>query len=212
MVRGGGEKGIYWHEQGKLHKKANSFKDFAACAEYLIAQRLTHPNLLAAKGASAGGTLVAQTCLNMHPELFRACVLNVPFLDVLSTLLDESLPLTVTDHLELGNPMEDERIYRLINSYSPYENLSKREYPSTLMNVSLTDPRVPEWGTLKFIEKLRDMAETPQRFPDFGDKNIVVRLNKEGGHFGDADNEVNLAMATFEFAWLDYIMFKKHNM
>lgn len=145
----------------------------------------------------------------MHPELFRACLLNVPFLDVLSCLVDETLPLTATDHLEFGNPITDEKVYQLINSFSPYENLSKREYPSILMNVSLTDPRVPHWTNLKFIEKLRDMADAPQRFPDFGCKNIVVRLNKEGGHFGALDNDTNLAMGTFEFAWLDYIMFKK---
>jgi len=150
--------------------------------------------------------------LNMRPELFRACILNVPFLDVLSTLLDDTLPLTATDHLELGDPNWDEKIYSLINSYSPYENLAKREYPATLMNISLTDPRVPQWGSLKFIEKMRDLAESPERFPDFGAKNIVVRFNKDGGHFGDTDNDVNLAMATFEFAWLDYIMFKKHNL
>lgn len=124
MVRGGGERGINWHEQGKLHKKPNSFKDLVACAEYLIASRITHPNLLAVKGSSAGGTLAAHTALNMHPELFRACILNVPFLDMLNTLLDDSLPLTVTDHLEFGNPIEDEKIYKLIHSYSPYENLS----------------------------------------------------------------------------------------
>ena len=147
----------------------------------------------------------------MVPELFRACVLNVPFLDVLSALTDETLPLTATDHLELGNPITDEKIYKLINSYSPYENLSKKEYPSVLMNVSLSDPRVPHWGTLKFIEKLRDLAMDPQRFPDFGNKNIVARLNNDAGHFGTTDNETNLAMATYEFAWLDYIMFKKLN-
>ncbi len=79
----------------------------------------------------------------MNPDLFRACILNVPFLDVLSTLLDDSLPLTATDHLELGDPITDEKIYKLIHSYSPYENLGKREYPATLMNISLTDPRVP---------------------------------------------------------------------
>lgn len=167
---------------------------------------------MAAKGSSAGGTLVAQACYNMNPELFRACVLNVPFLDVLSTLLDDTLPLTATDHLELGNPLTDEKAYSLISSYSPYENLAKREYPATLMNVSLTDPRVPHWGTLKFVEKLRDVASNPERFPDFGNKNIVVRFNKDSGHFGTTDNEQNLAMATFEFAWLDYIMFKKHNL
>lgn len=147
----------------------------------------------------------------MNPELFRACILNVPFLDVLSTLLDDSLALTATDHLELGNPITDDKVYQLLNSYSPYENLSRREYPATLMNVSIADPRVPHWGSLKFIEKMRDLAESPQKFPDFGLKNIVVRIIKEGGHFGTTDNELNLAMATYEFAWLDYIMFKKHN-
>lgn len=120
FVRGGGEQGIEWHDQGKLFNKPNSFHDFIACAEYLIAQRITHPNLLAAKGQSAGGTLVAQAALNMRPDLFRAAILNVPFLDVLNSLLDESLPLSATDYLELGNPINDERVYKLINSYCPY--------------------------------------------------------------------------------------------
>lgn len=93
-VRGGGEKGIEWHDAGKMLNKPNSFLDFVACAEYLVAKRFTHPNLLAAKGTSAGGSLVAQSCLNMRPDLFRACILNVPFLDVLNSLLDESLPLS----------------------------------------------------------------------------------------------------------------------
>jgi oligopeptidase B len=149
--------------------------------------------------------------MNMHPEYYRACLLNVAFLDILSCLLDDSLPLAVTDYLEFGNPLVDEKVYQLLNSISPYENLSRREYPSVLMNVSLTDPRVPHWTNLKFIEKLRDMAKEPTRFPDFGGKNIVVRLSKEGGHFGAVDNDTNLAMSTFEFAWLDYIMFKKQN-
>ena len=107
MVRGGGECGIDWHDQGKLQNKPNSFKDFVSCAEYLVANRITHPNLLSAKGSSAGGTLVAQACLNMRPDLFRAVILEVPFLDVLTCLLDEELPLTLTDHLEFGNPIAD---------------------------------------------------------------------------------------------------------
>lgn len=107
FVRGGGEKGISWHEQGKLKNRPNALHDFISCAEYLIANRITHPNLLAAKGQSAGGSLVSQTCMNMRPELFRACILNVPFLDILNSLLDDSLPLSVTDYLELGNPIED---------------------------------------------------------------------------------------------------------
>ena len=93
MVRGGGERGPTWHEQGKLHNKNNSFLDFNSCAEYLIANRITHPNYLVGRGRSAGGLLVAQACLNMRPELYRACVLQVPFLDVLSNLLEEDLPL-----------------------------------------------------------------------------------------------------------------------
>ena len=95
-----------------------------SCAEYLIANRITHPNLLAAKGSSAGGTLVAETCLNLRPELFKACILEVPFLDILTCLLEESLPLTVTDHLEFGNPITDAKVYEQMLSYSPYDNLS----------------------------------------------------------------------------------------
>ena len=124
----------------------------------MISQRITHPNLLAAKGQSAGGTLVAHSCLNLRPDLFRACILNVPFLDVLNSLLDPSLPLSATDYLELGNPIEDEKIYHLINSYCPYQNLSNAEFPSCLIQSSVEDTRVPIWGTLKFIEKLRNLA------------------------------------------------------
>jgi len=94
----------------------------------------------------------------MRPDLFRACILNVPFLDVLNSLLDETLPLSETDYLELGNPITDEKIYQLINSYCPYQNLSEREYPATLIQSSMMDSRVPIWGNLKFIEKLRYLA------------------------------------------------------
>ena len=97
----------------------------------------------------------------MYPEYYRACLLNMPFLDVLTTLLDESLPLSATDHLEFGNPITDEKYYKIIHSISPFENLSHREYPNVLINMSLEDPRVPHWGNLKFIERLRDMAKAP---------------------------------------------------
>jgi oligopeptidase B len=100
--------------------------------------------------------------LNARSDLFKAVILNVPFLDIVSTLLDDSLPLSVTDYLELGNPLVDEKIYRVINSYSPYENLSRKEYPPTLMTISVNDPRVPAWSSLKFVEKMRDMAKNPE--------------------------------------------------
>lgn len=147
-VRGGSDKGPSWHQDGKLENKMNSIYDFLSCSEYLIAKGYTHPNLLAARGESAGGMLVAQ-CLNLKPEYYRAAVLKVPFLDVINTLKDTSLPLTLTDYLEFGNPFEDEEFYKLISSYSPYENLKKVEYPAMYLDISLDDPRVPSWGSLK---------------------------------------------------------------
>ena len=126
----------------------NSIYDFISCTEYLVGHRYTHPNLLAAKGESAGGMLVAHV-LNLKPEYYRAAILKVPFLDVINTLADTSLPLTLTDYLELGNPFESEEFFRLISSYSPYENLKRIEYPGIYIDVSLDDPRVPSWGTLK---------------------------------------------------------------
>lgn len=113
-----------------------SFLDFNSCADFLIANRITHPSLLTAKGSSAGGLLVAQ-CMNMRPDLYRAVIMNVPFVDVLGSLLDETLPLSLTDHCEFGNPIVDEEAYKLIASYSPFETLSVQEYPAVLMKVQL---------------------------------------------------------------------------
>jgi len=206
QVRGGGDRGIAWHNDGKLFNKPNSFHDFISCAEYLISNRITHPNLLAARGSSAGGMLVAQSCLNMRPELFRACILDVPFLDVLSCLLDPDSPLAKTDYLEFGDPLTDSKIYELISSYSPYENLVRAEYPSVFLNMQLNDPRVPEWSILKFVEKFRDLAQEPTRVPHFGNNNMVVRINEEGGHFGSVSGDVNIYNGMQEFAWLDFLM------
>lgn len=153
-VRGGNEKGVNWHRQGKGMKKANSFKDFIAVAQYLVADGITHPHYLAAKGSSAGGTLIAALA-NTHPHLFRAMILSHPFLDVLTTLQDTSLPLTLTDHKEFGNPLASMEEYDLISSYCPYENITPKEYPSMFLTVSLQDPRVPLFGSLKYIEKIR---------------------------------------------------------
>lgn len=206
MVRGGGDRGIAWHNDGKLLNKPNSFFDFISCTEFLIANRITHPNLIAAKGTSAGGMLVAQACLNMRPELYRACILDVPFLDPLSCLLDPDVPLAKTDHLEFGDPLSDPAIYELISSYSPYDNLQRGEHPSLFLNMQLSDPRVPAWSTLKFVEKFRDLTLEPKRVPHFGNANTIVRVNHEGGHFGSAYNDVNLANCMQEFAWLDFLM------
>lgn len=145
----------------------------------MISNRITHPNFLVAKGSSAGGLLVAQSCLNLRPELYRACILEVPFVDVLGNLLEPDLPLAQTDHLEFGNPITDSDAYRTIASYSPYENLSHQEYPATMLSLSMNDPRIPAWCTLKFVEKMRDRAMDPTRMPDFGNKNFVVRIRDQ---------------------------------
>jgi len=114
----------------------------------------------------------------------------VPFLDILSNLLEEGLPLAQTDHLEFGNPIESAAAFSAISSYSPYENLCRQEYPAIFLTMSLNDPRIPHWSALKFVEKLRERALTPTRIPNFGNKNIVVRVDREeaNGHFGSVDN------------------------
>ena len=123
-VRGGNEKGFQWHQAAILKDKSVASGDFINCAEFLVSKGYTHPSLMCAYGSSAGATLVS-SAINQRPELFKACVLNSPFLDVLSSLLDENLPLTVSDHDEFGNPLESVENYDTINSLCPYENIGK---------------------------------------------------------------------------------------
>ena len=144
-IRGGNEKGWKWHKSATKELKMNSFYDFISCAEFLVAQGYTHPSLMCAYGASAGGLLVG-TVMNLRPNLFKAVVLSVPFLDVLSCLCDKNLPLTVADHEEFGNPVENKRIYDLIRSYSPYDNILQQEYPFVFINMGEEDFRIPNWA------------------------------------------------------------------
>jgi len=130
-VRGGSEKGAEWHCDGKLLNKANSINDYLACVYHLVQKGYTHPNYLAGYGQSAGGIVVGQAA-NLKPELFRAVCLSHPFVDVLSTLLDDQLPLTVPDYEEYGNPIENRKDYFNIYSNSPYENVSNQEYPCNI--------------------------------------------------------------------------------
>jgi oligopeptidase B len=127
-IRGGNEKGRNWHEAGALLNKHVAIEDYIACAYALVSMGYTHPNYLAGMGQSAGGGVVAQA-VNYKPDLFRAIVLSHPFLDILSTLLDDTLPLTIPDYEEYGNPYSDSKIYNNIQSISPYENISNQEYP-----------------------------------------------------------------------------------
>jgi oligopeptidase B len=153
-IRGGGELGRAWYEQGRLEHKRNTFTDFIACAEHLIAEGWTAPERLVIRGGSAGGLLMGAVT-NMRPDLWTAVVAEVPFVDVLTTMSDETLPLTVTEWEEWGDPVHDVAAYETIRSYSPYDNVAPVAYPSMYVTAGLNDPRVGFWEPAKWVAKLR---------------------------------------------------------
>jgi oligopeptidase B len=174
-VRGGGELGREWYEQGKLAHKPNTFTDFIACAEHLIAQGYTSPDRLVARGGSAGGLLMGAVA-NARPDLFRAVVAEVPFVDCLTTILDDTLPLTVTEWEEWGNPVADADIYRVMKAYSPYDNVEAKEYPALLVTGGLNDPRVQYWEPAKWVAKLRATKTD--------DHPLLLKMEMGAGHRG----------------------------
>ncbi len=174
-VRGGGELGRRWYEEGKLRAKCNTFSDFIACAEHLIAAGYTGPDRLIIRGGSAGGLLMGAVT-NMRPELWRAVVAEVPFVDVLTTMLDPSLPLTATEWEEWGNPIEDPDTYTTMKSYSPYDNLEPRDYPAMYVSAGLNDPRVGFWEPAKWVAK--------QRFLRTDDNPLLLKTEMDAGHGG----------------------------
>jgi len=173
-VRGGGEMGREWYEAGRLAQKTNTFTDFIACAEHLVAQQFTAPARLAARGASAGGLLMG-AITNLRPDLFAAIVAEVPFVDVVTTMLDPTLPLTITEWEEWGDPSEPDA-YARMKSYSPYDNVDATAYPTILVTTGLNDPRVQYWEPVKWVAKLR--ARTTS------DRPILLRVEMGAGHGG----------------------------
>lgn len=174
-VRGGGEMGRSWYEQGRLRQKRNTFTDFIACAEKLVSEGWTSPSRLAIRGGSAGGLLVGAV-LNMRPDLFRAAVAEVPFVDVVTTMSDDSLPLTVTEWEEWGNPRDDPEAYEYMKSYSPFDNVHEASYPALYVTAGLNDPRVGYWEPAKWVAKLRASTTGPQP--------ILLRTELGAGHQG----------------------------
>jgi len=173
-VRGGGELGEAWYRAGKQEHKANTFSDFIACAEHLIAQGLTTSDQLAISGGSAGGLLIGAV-LNQRPDLFKAAIAEVPFVDVLNTMLDPDLPLTVTEYDEWGNPEEPD-VYERIKGYAPYENVSAQAYPALLVVAGYNDSRVQYWEAAKWVARLRDTKT---------DSNLLLLKTELGaGHGG----------------------------
>jgi len=173
-VRGGGEMGREWYENGRLLRKRNTFEDFIACAQHLIAERYTVAERLAIRGRSAGGLLIGAV-LAMRPDLFGCAVAQVPFVDALTTMLDDKLPLTVNEYDEWGDPRQPD-YYNYIKSYSPYDNVGPAEYPAILATAGLNDPRVSYWEPAKWVAKLR----TANR----GGRRILLKTQMGAGHMG----------------------------
>jgi oligopeptidase B len=191
-IRGGGDLGEQWRDEGKMLMKKNTFTDFIACAEHLVRQKYTSPQHLAIQGGSAGGLLIGAV-LNMRPDLFAVAHLAVPFVDVVNTMLDESLPLTVPEFLEWGNPKKKEE-YDYMKTYCPYSNIEAKAYPAMLVTTSLNDSQVMYWESAKYTAKMRVMKT---------DKNpLVMKINMGAGHGGASGRYDAYKEQAFNFAFI----------
>ncbi|TXI59149.1 S9 family peptidase [Mycolicibacterium mageritense] len=192
-VRGGGELGRPWYEHGKLLEKKNTFTDFIAVAKHLVDSGLTRPQNLVALGGSAGGLLVGAVA-NMAPELFAGILAQVPFVDALTTILDPSLPLTVTEWDEWGNPLEDAEVYRYMKSYTPYENITAQDYPAILAMTSLNDTRVFYVEPAKWVAALRHTKTDGHP--------VLLKTEMVAGHGGISGRYERWKEAAFQYSWL----------
>ena len=191
-VRGGGELGEAWYRNGKQEHKQNTFNDFIACAEHLIAQNLTSADKLVISGGSAGGLLIGAV-VNQRPELFKAAIAEVPFVDVLNTMLDPDLPLTVTEYDEWGNPQEPD-VYARIKAYAPYENVDAQGYPAMLVIAGYNDSRVQYWEAAKWVAKLRDTKTD--------DNLLLLKTELGAGHGGMSGRYQGLRDVALEYGFI----------
>jgi oligopeptidase B len=191
-IRGGNEMGELWHDDGMLMKKKNTFYDFIDSAEWLIANNWTSKERLVSEGGSAGGLLMG-AITNFRPDLFKAVHAAVPFVDVMNSMMDASLPLTVGEYLEWGNPNE-KPAFDYMMSYSPYDNLARKSYPAILVTTSLNDSQVMYWEPAKYVAKLRTLKT---------DNNpLLLKVNMGAGHGGASGRYDRLKEVAFEYAWL----------
>jgi oligopeptidase B len=191
-VRGGQEMGRRWYDDGKMMHKKNTFNDFIDVAEYLVRERYTSRDRLVANGASAGGLLMG-VIATWRPDLFRAVVADVPFVDVINTMLDASIPLTAQEWEQWGNPRNPEQ-YAYMKSYSPYDNVAPKEYPALLVTTSFNDSQVMYWEPAKWVAKLRATKRGPNP--------IYLRTNFAGGHGGSSGRYDRLKELAFEYAFM----------
>jgi oligopeptidase B len=191
-IRGGGELGEEWRQEGRMMKKMNTFTDFIASAEFLVKNKYTSSDRLVIQGGSAGGLLMGAV-VNLRPDLFKAVVAQVPFVDVLNTMLDASLPLTTSEYIEWGNPNE-KAAYEYMKKYSPYDNVDRKNYPSMLVKVSLNDSQVPYWEGAKLVARLRSMKT---------DNNpLLLKTNMGAGHGGSSGRYDFLHEVAFDYAYM----------
>ena len=190
-VRGGMDLGWGWYENGKLLNKQNTFTDFIACAEYLVDQNYTEKSRIIASGGSAGGMLMGAVA-NLRPDLFKAVVADVPFVDVLNTMLDDTLPLTTMEYNEWGNPNE-KSFYDYIKSYSPYDNVKRQDYPHMLITGGISDPRVTYWEPAKWTARLRD-SKTDSNL-------LLLKIHMDSGHGGASGRFDRLKEVALEYAF-----------
>jgi oligopeptidase B len=191
-IRGGGELGKPWHDAGRMRHKRNTFTDFIAAAEHLISRRYTSADRLVIQGGSAGGLLMGGAT-NLRPDLFRIVLAHVPFVDVLNTMLDASLPLTVGEYEEWGNPQIREE-YETIRAYCPYTNLARKNYPTMLMRTSLNDSQVMYWEPAKYVAKLRTLKTDANP--------LLFKINMNAGHGGASGRYDYLREIAFDYALL----------
>ncbi len=196
-VRGGDELGYAWYEAGKLDKRTNTFNDFIDAANFLVQQGYTGEGRLVASGGSAGGTLTGAVA-NSAPKLWGAVVSHVPFVDVLNTILDDTLPLTKLEWPEWGNPVDDKAAFETIRSYAPYEQLRQQDYPPMLVTAGLNDPRVTYWEAAKYVAKLRALKT---------DENVLLlKTNMGAGHQGKSGRYDSLREVAEEYAFVLSVM------
>ncbi|MGI9381231.1 MAG: prolyl oligopeptidase family serine peptidase, partial [Methyloligellaceae bacterium] len=191
-IRGGKDKGYRWYKEGRREKKTNTFRDFVSAGDYLVSEGLTARGNIVGHGGSAGGMLMGAVA-NMAPDLFKGIIAEVPFVDVLNTILDETLPLTPPEWPEWGNPLTDADAFDWIRDYSPYDNVARQSYPHILALGGLTDPRVTYWEPAKWVAKLRTCKQD--------DNLLLLKTNMEAGHGGASGRFDRLKEVALSYAF-----------
>ncbi|MEP2294714.1 prolyl oligopeptidase family serine peptidase, partial [Algoriphagus sp.] len=194
-IRGGEDLGRAWYEDGKMLKKRNTFTDFITCAEHLIEEKYSSSEHLYAMGGSAGGLLMGSV-MNLRPDLFNGLIAAVPFVDVVTTMLDESIPLTTGEFQEWGNPKNKE-FYEYMLSYSPYDNVEAKDYPNLLITSGLHDSQVQYWEPTKWAAKLRELKTDS--------KLLFLHTNMDAGHGGASGRFNSLREMALEYTFLFYL-------